>query len=430
MTHLTNDELEELVTTINNRLMEFGPDVFDFMSYGVVRLVYSVIDEWQQRQDMEVVEEYAEARKQAYNRGYDRGFDEGFDVGFEDPRRTLQDGTSAPPQLAPEEEYMLTDAYAFGYERGKEAMRRELMGDEAETPRLVTMSAPEPDAHQPNGVIAAMPLAVVDNSGDKNDSEIVQPVEKEAPQNHAEKYTAATDETEWSERDQAAWHDELVAQGIDPYHPDPDPDGSLAAATYREAVEELVGKETIEAFESGADAPPKLDEKLTKPLSPTAAATLGPEHTIVTPLVPRRNAEYVPGGVSLGGPRTLADVWADEGHALDDDGDETTQEPGHRKRPSSAELRTKKQNLVGAAKGSQEQSDTAKARNVSYEQVIAELKRMAVGTKDMPTMAQWNESKPTHYPLANSICYKHNCSWPDLAKDAGLKMKQRGRQAA
>lgn len=44
---LTGDELKELTERINARLLEFGDKVFDPVAPGVVRLIHSVLGEWE-----------------------------------------------------------------------------------------------------------------------------------------------------------------------------------------------------------------------------------------------------------------------------------------------------------------------------------------------------------------------------------------------
>lgn len=46
MSDLTNEQLQELTTRINDRLAEFG-DVFQPLSCGIVRLAQSILHEWQ-----------------------------------------------------------------------------------------------------------------------------------------------------------------------------------------------------------------------------------------------------------------------------------------------------------------------------------------------------------------------------------------------
>lgn len=62
------------------------------------------------------------------------------------------------------------------------------------------------------------------------------------------------------------------------------------------------------------------------------------------------------------------------------------------------------------------------ARKPTYDDVIKELKRMAMGNV-MPTMTVWDEARPADWPKAQALCWRFNCGWVDLAQDAGLKLK-------
>lgn len=46
MTHLSKEQLAELTERVNSRFAEFGPDMFDMLTPGEVRVIYGVMDEW------------------------------------------------------------------------------------------------------------------------------------------------------------------------------------------------------------------------------------------------------------------------------------------------------------------------------------------------------------------------------------------------
>jgi hypothetical protein len=46
VSNLTREQLAELTERVNDRLLEFGPDLFDRPSPGVVRLMVEVFEEW------------------------------------------------------------------------------------------------------------------------------------------------------------------------------------------------------------------------------------------------------------------------------------------------------------------------------------------------------------------------------------------------
>lgn len=64
-------------------------------------------------------------------------------------------------------------------------------------------------------------------------------------------------------------------------------------------------------------------------------------------------------------------------------------------------------------------------RLVSYEMLVAEIKRIAMGNA-MPTQAQFDQSKPATWPTANALMARLETSWADLAEVLGLDY-QRGR---
>lgn len=106
--------------------------------------------------------------------------------------------------------------------------------------------------------------------------------------------------------------------------------------------------------------------------SPAAVATLGPEHTVVTPLVPRR-------------PRTLAEV-----DGIEDD--ETDSRPTRAKLPV-----------------------------VTREQLIAELKRQAMAGA-MPTRPAFDLAKPAVWPMSQMLLKRFDTTWANLADEAGLRL--------
>lgn len=106
--------------------------------------------------------------------------------------------------------------------------------------------------------------------------------------------------------------------------------------------------------------------------SPAAVAALGPEHTVVTPIVPRRQ------------PRTLAEVDAD----------------------TSEDVKTLR---MGADE-----------RAAQLREIVGRLQDMA-DHGEMPSMAVWDERKPTHLPKADAITKRWDFSWGELAAYCHLK---------
>lgn len=128
-------------------------------------------------------------------------------------------------------------------------------------------------------------------------------------------------------------------------------------------------------------------------LSPAAAATLGPEHVVVTPLVPRRAVaplaedapafDYTPGGVTL---RKAG-----------------RREPSGRGHNHTKELpKGRRGNVLPAA-----------------DDMVALVREIAMAGV-MPTMASFDLSKPGNWAAATSQLQRLGITWEDLRKQAGL----------
>lgn len=205
-------------------------------------------------------------------------------------------------------------------------------------------------------------------------------------------------------REVTPWEGAILAPDEDEADPAPDPpvdaeppikcdEKSTAAEPPQKSVEKY-SEETAPA-EPIAPAVPRQrthevgPEPSAPALTPAAVATLGPEHTMVTPLRARAAAladtvtpptERI-NGHAVSRPRTLAEVDAEKS-----------------------------------------------GRTEQLRQIIAELQRMAVDGA-MPTIADWDERKPSHLPIWKSISQRHGLLWSELAKRAGLTTG-RGRKGA
>lgn len=128
--------------------------------------------------------------------------------------------------------------------------------------------------------------------------------------------------------------------------------------------------------------------------SPQASATLGPEHVIVTPLKARPDPDIARGRLA----QALANGSA-EGRELE--------------MLATRKIRT---------------SNEAKRSNYlpTREELIAELKRQSMGGV-MPSMVQFNESRPATWATADAHQKRLGISWGDLANEAGLKPQRSGR---
>lgn len=321
---LTKEQLTGLTELLNERRREFSIDRLHPLSPGEVRLILCAVEEWQLDQDMEVVEEYAESRKQAYDNGY-------------------QDGLVAAETKTHDQAF--TRGFEYGVKIAKD--KAEDFDSQAEAHALATEGVNEGynKGWQDGRISRERELALL-NGGSQND---------------VEEYSDSTE-----------------ADG------DHGPDGDY--------LQETEG-EKAEYFETHPEERPEYnswDGNQPAPISPTAAATLGPEHTVVTPLVPRRNAEFVPGGVTLGGNREPQFDF--------------TPKPMGNSRPRKLE----RDHVMP-----------------TVEQLVAELKRQAAGTKDMPTKTTFDTARPANWGTAQAQISRLDLSWEALAEKAGLKMNPR-----
>lgn len=324
MSNLTAEQVRELTERINGRLAEFNTEsapIFDQVSAGVVRLVHDVIEEM-------------------------------WDV----------DGVSVEVEIDPER-HIDDDAYMgiwnAGYQRGREAMRAELgmlekaggwVGQEPET---ILMS-------DFGGATLRVPSPPTDPDQIRAD---------------------IRDHTAYPSLDNAPNGKDVFA-GVHP----------VAGVTEAEPLplpEPMPLPEPV-TFPAGplGDYPPGDDPsyqatpvsriKLREPvthgnghteLSPDATATLGPEHTVVTPIVPRR-------------PRTLAEADADA------------------------------------------RAERTRAKDVTRDELITELQRQAMaGT--MPTQPAFDLAKPATWPMSQMLLKTLDTTWAELAEAAGLRQKRR-----
>lgn len=176
--------------------------------------------------------------------------------------------------------------------------------------------------------------------------------------------------------------------------------------------------------------PPKSDKKLTD----STTATLGPEHTVVTPL---RNA-VKPDAAHPWKRRVDGKPSNPIGR---DRAPETLLDPDAAREKVATAIASGSGALVEAIKRPRTLADVdaesfdlpapharAYGNKVvpSREQVIAELQRQAMGGV-MPSMDAFNVAKPANWATAQAHMVRMGLTWGELAQEAGLKFRGRER---
>lgn len=189
-------------------------------------------------------------------------------------------------------------------------------------------------------------------------------------------------------------------------------------------------------------------------VSDATAATLGPEHTIVTPLRPigRDHSQFTPRGRTLAEADELAaelskiiaalQSMASDGQmpsVMTWDGDRpsgmyTWQAMQKRHDiPSWGKLASMAGLAYSPSRGGRPTNEAVRTKPgpqlkpiPTFEELIAELQRQSVGTGIMPSQATFNTAKPATWPMATSLCQRFDVSWETLAKAADLKPRQHG----
>lgn len=184
-------------------------------------------------------------------------------------------------------------------------------------------------------------------------------------------------------------------------------------------------------------------EEYGEPLpSPEAIATLGPEHTIVTPLRDKLpDPEVARGKVAaalangsngtlatvLHRPKTLAEAngngedGMDEDFDLDDDDVEPKPKQTDARRAQLDRPKQERKRKTGY-----EQVVTGKRGNVlpTLKDVVAELQRLSLGTGVMPTIATFDAARPGNWATAWAHMQRLGVSWEQLADEAGLMLRR------
>ena len=299
MSSLTVEQVRELTERINERLAEFdveGSRVFEWVTPGVTRLVFGVVEEWQAHQ--------AATKHLAYESVIDEGKPVDRDDGFAE----FEAFWPAMPDLQGGFDALLASPRRKETEQGSE-----------QTSKGADLFAEHP--------VAGLPEPITQEVITHPEPPLIAPLPELMP---------------------------IAPPPTNGHHAD---ELELSTATVV----------TVGAAHTGGNGIRHHAEP-----SPATTATLGPEHTVVTPLIPRR-------------PRTLAEV-----DGIDDD--ETNSRPTRAKLPV-----------------------------VTREQLIAELKRQAMAGA-MPTRPAFDLAKPAVWPMSQMLLKRFDTTWANLADEAGLRL--------
>lgn len=354
MSNVTDERLQDLVCLVNNRLREFGPDTFPLLSWGVVRLMLGAVREWDEAQDVQVV--HGPTGAAIASEGIVR-------LGGDGYGSFLNDGERIKFRITPSDDEANADRYYRGFNDGVEFVQSGEWQAARDRAGELAMTTPElPDTY-PDGA----PRARLD--ADDLDRQWERDCEEEAIA--------------------------LEAQAIE------------EDRLYKEAVEELVGSETVAEF-LGNDQP-KDAAGMPAPFKP-----VGPGR-VPDPDVARENVAMMlangSGGAlvqAIAKPRTLEEVDADR----------------KRDYKREYELRAKRKSPSKHDRSSHQ----AVGRNgnvlPTLDEVIAEIKRQAMAGV-APSMSQFNDARPANWATVNSQMQRFDMTWHQLIERAGLKPNRR-----
>lgn len=388
---LTVEQVNDLVRRYAARMDEFRRGI-SHLSDGEMRIVYEVIEEWQMeaQRGVEALEDFAaNQRIEAYQRGVAQGRAEAavvrFKLATDSEGRTVEHTPWQRPDTS-------EDAKDTAIERRRES-----------------------------------------TAGDDLDR-LTREEEREMPS--IDEVTGISDD-------------------VDPAHDETDPATQMDYADDSIDPDDDEAKWDFEDTEANLAAlsglPPRPTLSVKDALSPQAAATLGPEHTVISPLrspvgagrgklphpdmARERLAQALAKGSggnlvqAINAPRTLAEVDDDE------DGDEDEPQGGRYKTSPEERQRAKEyrqRNRRDRRRPPAENGEIKGRRgNVlpTLEEVIAELRRISMDKKTMPSLAQFDASRPGNWATADAQCARLNLTWTELAERAELTPRVGGRPA-
>lgn len=408
MSSLSKEQLEELWELIGTRRAEFsvrGSPHFTFvpLTHGEVRMIYDAIEEW--GGDFKEDAEHERAIDVAAI--HDKAFTEGWKAGRESMKAELSilermGGWVAPRNIDPGIE-MNTDRYLKPLAESHPNVPAIQVDGNADSFIYANGNGHHADPEQIRADIKDLGAAYPSLDDEPNGKDIYAGVHPVAgiPDTYLDGAPRVRLDADDLDRQ---WEIEGEEQALAM-----EAQAAEEERLHREAVEALVGVE-----------PPPVIEPLPEPVataiaadsnghhaepSPAAVATLGPEHVVVTPLIPRRTStgdapsqsiveKHV--GVSeavLRRPRTLAEV--------DAEATKDKPAPSPEKETAAEEIRTMRMD--------------ATQRAAQLREIVGYLQDMAEGN-EMPSMATWNEKKPAHLPKADALTHRYSLNWAELAR--------------
>lgn len=234
----------------------------------------------------------------------------------------------------------------------------------------------------------------------------------------------------------------------------PDLDGGIDRfAQHPVAGEPEAAQDELDAqlARDGAAARQAIEDIAVRQFSARAVATLGPEHTVVTP--PARLSAQLPdpdiarerlaaalangsGGAlvqaidRINKSRTISEIESGiDDDELDDDeldDDEDGDEPGDGYKTSAAERQRARAYRLRTRRTRYNEQGQAKGRkgNVlpTRQEIIAEVQRIAMAGI-MPSQSRFNECKPANWADATSHLSRLGMSWEELREAAGLRSR-------
>lgn len=425
---ITKEQLTELTERINERLLEFGPQMFNELTQGVVRLVHDEIEAWWEADDRPAARlkpvdpAVGDPMMDGFHTGYTLGFERGKDAA---KPATFDAGTV--PEHAREilgrwiqlMAALVADMRAAGDTDGSARLITEALtiraifdlynygtiqdDDDADVdpgPDFdggFYMRTPEGNTVHVNGdpnmaeetaaALGEMMDAVVKQHIPKDDR-ILTPQERLAEAREKRPFVLTEEiKAEREAKARAFWGDEeidrAIAAGEYPKH-DPSPDSSQKSV--------------------------KNDGDV---LPPSVAATLGPEHTIVTPLKP-----------------AATHPWKNrvDGKPSSPIGRDRLTDPDVARDKLATAITSSEADGLRARLAQKPRSLAEVDADRECQEAIDALRAMAVGG-NMPTMLRWDNEKPSHFPQAQHLLKKLGLSsWIALADLVGLRTGGRGRQ--
>lgn len=356
MNTVTDERLQDLVRLVNNRLREFGPDVFPVLSWGVVRLMLGAVREWDDEDSS--AERAAIEREQWQTDIHDTVFTEGWQAGRESIRREMAIRAALPqPDSTPN---------GFGLECDENGIVRE---------RAPWQTDPTPTP------LAAEPAAEPDMTADDVEAA------RMAAQRRLNGWDGVGDD---------------VSELADAWPTMPDLTGGIDRFAEYPVAGELDDEDAFDEAISKLGPPVRITPIAPKPIGPTRAdSELDRVRDHGKPALPEPDVAREQLATAL------AEANGDGGNIV-------------------SLINRKPRTLAEVDRGKPKGRPKGRRGNVlpTVDELVAEVKRQAMGGV-MPTLAQFNQSKPGNWATATAHLQRLGISWDQLRRRAGLKVNPR-----